>query len=444
MTRFGDGNRSAAQYGWPYIVSRLCWPSTSWRIPVTMRVMMLAQHFAPEEISGAVLATELADDLVRRGHRVTFVTPAPSYPKGEVFSGFRNGLRTTQFHSDIRVVRVWSYISPKKDFWSRIMNYGTFSAMAFLGGIGRWRPDVIFSYSPPLPLGISAWLLSLWWRVPWVLRVEDLYPDAAIAAGILKNRRAIRLLTWLESFLYRRANHISLISEGFRTNLLAKGQPPAKLSVTPVWVDPEEIRPMSKENGFRRLHGLTDKFVVLYAGNMGITASLDELIEAADLLRDYDNIVFLLVGEGVRKNSLTQEATKRGLHNMRFLDYQPRAVLPEMLAAADVGLVTLNPASSPYSLPSKTFAVMASGRPVLVVAPLGSEISGLVRVARCGTCVEPDSARDLADVILSMGTDPTTSAEMGLRGRRYLESEFSLQVCVDLLEGHLTRAAHGR
>ena len=145
------------------------------------------------------------------------------------------------------------------------------------------------SYSPPLPLGVSVWLLSRLWRVPWVLRIEDLYPDAAIAAGVLRNSIAIRFFGWLERFIYRRADRISLIAEGFRRDLLAKGVSPDKLSVTPVWADPDIVHPQLKDNPFRHEHGLDSDFVVMYAGALGHTSALEDVLDAAALLHETPN-----------------------------------------------------------------------------------------------------------------------------------------------------------
>jgi colanic acid biosynthesis glycosyl transferase WcaI len=394
----------------------------------------MAQHYAPEEVSGAVLATELAEGLLDRGHEVTFVTCAPNYPEGRVFAGYRNRLFEGEFLRGVRVVRVWSYISPRKTFWRRVLNYGTFSASAFYGGLLAGRPDLIFSYSPPLPLGIVAWVLSRLWHVPWVLRVEDLYPDAAVAAGVLRNRTAIAAFAALERFLYQRASHISLISDGFRQNLLGKAVPEAKLSVIPVWADPDALQPGPKENGFRRDHGLGGSFVLLYAGALGFTSSLEDVLQAACYLRDETDIRFVFVGEGVKKESLIQTAKEEGLDRVVFLPFQPRSIFSELMAAADVGLVTLNPASSSFSLPNKIFSIMASERPILAVVPLESETAQLVQVCDCGVCVAPGQPRMLARTILELMGNRDRLNSQGRRGRALLESQFSRQSCVDRFE----------
>jgi len=404
-----------------------------------MKILLMAQHYAPEEVSGAVLATELAEGLVARGYQVTFVTCAPSYPLGKVFSGYQNNLYAIENRNGVKVIRIWSYITASKNFWARILNYATFSIMALLGGCMAQSPDVIFSYSPPLPLGLAAWLLSRLQRVPWVLRIEDLYPDAAIATGVLRNRVAIAFFAYMEKFLYRQATHISVISDGFRRNLLAKGIPPEKISVTPVWADPDIICPLPKENDFRLKHSLLGKFVVLYAGNLGITSALEDVIAAAALLCDQQEIVFLLVGEGGKKDALIQQA--REIKQVIFLPFQPRSSVAEMLSAADISLVTLNAESSSYSLPSKVFNIMASGRPLLTVTPAGSEVAQLLELAQCGCNIPPDSPDELAEKIVELSSMPDLLIAWGENARAYLLTRFSRQVCWDLYESMLIRAA---
>jgi colanic acid biosynthesis glycosyl transferase WcaI len=420
-----------------------------------MHVILMAQHFAPEDVSGAVLATELAGDLVARGHTVTFVTCAPSYPKGQVFEGYRNRLLQIEQLDGVRVVRTWSYITLHKSFWRRMLNYSTFSAFSFFGGLVSGKPDVIFSYSPPLPLGISAWMLSLVWNVPWILRVEDIYPDAAVAAAVLRNAAAIRFFKWLERFLYRRADHISLISEGFRRNLEGKGIVGDKISVTPVWADPDTVRPMTKDNAFRKEHNLGGTFVVLYAGALGHTSALEDVLDTADLLQgaskdsaaqasDLPPVRFVIVGEGVKKEALIQAAQQRGLCTVSFLPFQPRERFSEMLAAADASLVTLNSRSATFSLPGKTFNLMASARPILAVTPSDSEIAALVMAADCGVNVPPGNPEQLAQVIRTWQRDASLPDQLGRNGRAMLESHFSRSHCVGSFARIMAQVANER
>jgi len=399
-----------------------------------VRILIMVQCYAPEEVSGAVLVTELAWDLVQRGHQVTVVTAAPNYPYGRVYRGYRNRLFSVERLNGVRVVRTWSYISPKKTFWRRIFNYGSQSATALYGGLLAGKPDVVLVFSPPLPLALTAWMLSACWRVPWVLQLEDLYPDAAIQAGMLRNRLAIKFFFALERFLYQRATRVSVITESFRKSLLEKGIGGEKMTLIPVWADPESVRPLPKENQFRKDHGLEEKFVVMYAGNHGLTSCIEDVLCAAERLKDDADVRFVFIGEGVKKASLEKASQRNGLKNVTFLPYQPRAAFAEMLAAADLGIVTLNEESSVTSLPSKTFNIMASARPILAVCPHESELAELIREAECGVSVSTQEPDHLADTIRQLKNDENRLHQMGLNGRSELENRFSRSRCVTMFE----------
>jgi colanic acid biosynthesis glycosyl transferase WcaI len=399
-----------------------------------MNILFMAQCYAPEEVSAAVLITELATDLVARGHHVEFVTGAPSYPYGRVFAGYRNRLFQQEWLDGVRVIRTWSYISPRKTIGPRLLHYGSYSTTALYGGLLAARPEIVVSYSPPLPLGLSAWLLSRRWRVPWVLQIEDLYPDAAVAAGVLHNRQVIAFFAALERSLYRRATHISVIAKTFRQRLLEKGVAAEKISLIPVWADPDAVRPLPKDNEFRRSYGLTGKFVVMYAGNFGLTSCLEEVLGAAQILADDTSIRFVLIGEGIKKPVLEELVSRQRLPNVLLLPYQPRSAFAETLAAADISLVTLNQRSALASLPSKVFNVMASARPILALAPPDSELGQLVADADCGVTVPPEKPQQLADTLLALKARPEALAQMGQKGRTQLEREYSRSRCCDMYE----------
>jgi colanic acid biosynthesis glycosyl transferase WcaI len=407
-----------------------------------MRILFLAQCYAPEEVSAAVLITELAVDLVKRGHQVTMVTGAPNYPQGRLFPGYRNSLYRVEWMEGVRVVRTWSYITASKSFWPRLLHYGTYCASALYGALFAGKADILVSYSPPLPLGLTAWLLSRLWRIPWVLQIEDLFPDAAVAAGMLHNRRVIDFFYAMERFLYRWADQISLITQCFREKLLAKGVPASKLTLIPVWADTQQVYPLEKENDFRRQHGLEGNFVVMYAGNIGLTSCLEDMIGAAQLLKDCAAVRFVLVGEGVKKAALEQQAREQGLGNMLFLPYQPRERFNEMLSAADLSLVTINPRAAETSLPSKVFNSMSSGRPILSIAPVGSDLAMLVADRACGINVSPGQPAQIAAVILQLKDKQALLDQMSQNGRQAVETTYSRQQCVDQHEELYRRVIH--
>jgi len=407
-----------------------------------LKILFLAQCYAPEEVSAAVLITELAQDLAARGHQVSVATIAPNYPYGRVYAGYRNRLYQVEMLNGVSLVRTWSYISPHKTFWRRLLLQGTYCATALYGGLLAGKPDVLVSYSPPLPLGLTAWLLSALWQVPWVLQVMDLFPEAAVAAGYLQNPSVIALFSKMATFQYRRAAHISLIAEAFRQNLLSKNVPAARISLIPVWADPEFIRPLPKDNLFRRQQGLDGKFVVLYAGTIGHTSCLEDVLDAADNLRGLPEVCFVLIGEGLKKAGLQAAARQRGLDNVRFLPFQPRETFAQVLAAADVSLVTLNASAAGSSLPSKVFNSMASARPILAVAPPESELARLVLTAGCGAVVPPDRPAEMADQVRRFQQNPQQCAEMGRRGREQLEQQYGRRGCVDRYEQMLYEQAY--
>jgi colanic acid biosynthesis glycosyl transferase WcaI len=403
-----------------------------------MKILIMAQHYAPEEVSGAVLGTELASDLVKRGHKITFVTCAPNYPMGKIFPGYKNQIYSKKTVDGVQVVRIWSYISTKT-FWRRILNYGTFSFNAFFGGLISGKHDILLSFSPPLPLGVSAWLLSRLWGIPWILNVQDIYPEIAVVTGILKNPITINILEHLENFLYQKAAHIQVLSEGFKENLLNKGVHPNNISIIPVWADPDIIHPMAKYNSFSLENGLSDKFVIMYSGNLGINTSLEDVINAAILLKDEPGICFIFVGEGVKKKDLMIQAKEKDLKNVTFLPFQPRSIFNLMLASADLSVVTLNANAYYTSSPSKTFNIMASGRPILAVTPLGSELAGMVQEFECGIVVPPGKPEQLAREILLVQKNPKSISEMGHNGRKYLEERYTRKKCVELYDQDFQR-----
>jgi colanic acid biosynthesis glycosyl transferase WcaI len=211
------------------------------------------------------------------------------------------------------------------------------------------------------------------------------------------------------------------------------------MEVIPVWADPNEVQPLPKQNVFRRKHGLDGKFVVMYAGNIGLTSCLEDVLDAAEILQRQSDIQFVIVGEGVKKEMLMAEARTRALPNMLFLPYQPREIFPEMLAAADIGLVTLNAGALLSSLPSKIFNVMASARPVLSISLPESELAHIIREAGCGINVVPEAPELLAKTIAELKDKGDKLVRMGQKGRIYMEKHFSRKHCVDMFQQMLMK-----
>ena len=390
-----------------------------------MRIGLICQYFPPEVAPIGVMVLELAQDLAKAGNEVTIFTGFPNHPLGMVFTGYhcRLGGQQERLANGVIVRRNWLYVTSSKSFLPRVLNYVSFAFSTLLSGFVN-RQDTYFIISPPLSNVFIGLVLRLCGR-RYVLNVQDIYPDAAVAAGVLRNPLLIGILKRIERFAYRMADSITVISPGFRANLVAKGVPDDKLLVIPNWINFEEIQPQPKVNSFSVRNEISDRFVVLYSGTIGLVSGAEIMTEVAGLLKEADAIVLMIVGEGVVKSHLQAEAKFRGLENIRFLPFQPREALPELLSSASVGLVTLKTGHGGNSVPSKILGYLAAARPVIASVDPESDTWAFVEAAGCGICVPPGDGTALADAILQLSRDPELSRRLGQNGRDYLERNLS-------------------
>ena len=298
------------------------------------------------------------------------------------------------------------------------------------------RPDVILTYSPPLTLGLASHWLARRWNVPFVFNVQDLFPQNAIDLGALRHPFLIAFLRRLERFLYRRAAALTLHSPGNAAWVRRCGINPAKLHVIPNWVDTERHRPEDnpESNPFRRGLGLEGRFVVLFAGVMGYAQDMETIVEAAAHLVSEPRVVFLLVGDGSERPGVQQRLNELHLTNVRLLPFVRREEYPTLVAACDVGLVTLKKTMKTPVVPSKLPTYMASARPVIASLNQESDACGIVRQADCGLLVPPGRPAEMAAAIRTLLKDPARAATLGARGRRYALEHFSRAACVDKYE----------
>jgi colanic acid biosynthesis glycosyl transferase WcaI len=284
---------------------------------------------------------------------------------------------------------------------------------------------VLLVPSPPLTNGVTGWLLSRLHGIPFIYNVQDIYPDVAVRLGVLKNPRVIRLFQRMEQFVYRKAKAISVISDSFQRNLARKGVPAEKIKVIPNFIDTDFVRPLPRCNAFSQEHGLHDRFVVLFAGNVGLSQGLESVIEAADRLKDVPDILFLIVGNGSSRAMLVERAEHLRLRNVLFLPLQPYERVPELYSAADVCLIPLRRGLTEDSVPSKLFSIMGVARPVIASVDRESDTFKVIMEAGCGLCTGPEEPRELADAVLSLYKDRRRAAEMGACGRAYVEEHYT-------------------
>jgi colanic acid biosynthesis glycosyl transferase WcaI len=369
------------------------------------RVLLLSLVFAPDGVSTSVLMTELAQELKQCGHEVTVLTTTPHYnadPEARARQPLAKRWGGLLYYSTLDGIPVYHASIPEKGsrVGARLLDYARFHLISTIAGlttVGKY--DVILAPSPPLTIGLSAWVLRLLRGTPFIYNVQEIYPDIAVSLGMLENRRVIRLLEMVERFIYQRAHIITVISERFRQQLLKKGVPEQKLQVIPNFVDTEFVRPGPRDNAFSARYGLNDNFVVLYAGNIGLTQGFETILAAARKVQHIGDIRFLIVGDGTRRSWLQAQLEHGDHSNVTLLPYQPRSTVPDIYATGDVCLVPLKRGTAQGTFPSKVYTIMAAARPVIASADADSELAYLVERADCGWITPPDDATALADAI---------------------------------------------
>lgn len=390
-----------------------------------MKIGLVCQYFPPEVAPIGTMISELAHDLVASGHEVTVFTGYPNHPKGEIFQGYRARFSSDTFINDsnVQVCRNWLFISPSKAILTRAINYISFSLSAFLACI-KSHHDVYLIVSPPLTNILIGFFLRLFGK-RYVLSIQDIYPDAAVVSGILKNRIVIRFFLFLEKLAYRFSDRVIVISNGFARNIAKKNISSNKICVIPNWIDSNEIKPGARCNTFSQEYCLTKSFTVLYSGTVGRVSGAQIMLELGSLLASDLEIVLMIVGDGVVKDYIEEQVKLKRLANIRFAPFQPRARLPDVLSSASVGLVTLLPGHGANSVPSKILGYLAAERPVIASVDPGSDTWQFVEEAKCGLCTPPGDAVALARAIILLKDNPEIANRLGENGRRYLEQNLN-------------------
>ncbi len=400
-----------------------------------MRILIYSYNYQPEPIGIAPLITELAEGLVKRGHEVRVVTGMPNYPQRRIYEGYRGKLYLTEVTNGVIVQRSYLWVRPEPNLIDRLLLEISFVLTSIVNALLGKRPDVILLTVPPLPVSIPAALLGWLHRAPVVLNVQDILPDAAVHVGLLKNPKLIRIFKALEKFAYRTATKISVIADSFVDNLRSKDVPTHKIEVIPNWVDINFIRPMSKENNeFRERNQLNGKFVVLYSGNIALTQGLTTLINAAVRLRHIPDIQIVIVGEEKALEYLQLYRDNCKANNVKLLPFEPRKKLPEMLAAADVGLVVQKGNVISFNMPSKIQVLLASGRAIVASIPAAGPAARAIQQSGGGIVIPPEEPGILAATILELYHDRDRVKLLGERSRQYATKHYSFDQALDQYE----------
>jgi len=386
------------------------------RPQVQLRVLIFTQYFTPEIGATQTRVHAFAAGLAERGHELTVVCELPNHPQGVVHPGYRGSPIRRRRLDGFEAVYVWVRARPEKTTANRLLFYVSYAAMASLVGAAMPRPDVVLASSPPLPVAVAGLLAAARFRVPWVMDVRDLWPEAAVALGELSNERALRLAERMERRLYASAAAITTVTEPFREAIATRTSDPAKVSVVPngttrLWVDGAELP------GDRDAVDLpADRFIVAFAGNVGPAQGLEAAIDAAGLLDDGYQV--LILGDGPARRKLEARAAALPPGRVVFRDQVPAPAAVLYLRACDCLLVPLAPHPSLRTfVPSKLYDFCAVGRPVVVAA--AGEPQRLAAESGAALAIPPGDPDALASALRRLRGDAELRQRLVERGREF-------------------------
>ena len=408
-----------------------------------MKLLIITNYFPPEIGAASHLFFELAESLVDVGIQVTVLTGFPRYnlkrrPPAYRHKWFMTERVPTKSNGTISVVRVGCTSIP----FSRAIPVlrgldHLWTAKVFLfRALALPRHDCTLIYSPPLTLGITARWLKLLKRTPFIVNVQDLFPQNAIDLGVLKNKILIRLFQRMERYVYRHADLITVHSDANKTHVQAllhdaTDTASAKVHTIPNWVDTNAIRPGPKRNAFTKRYNIPiKKYIVSFAGVLGYSQGTQIIVEAAQLLHNEQDIHFIIVGEGPDRPHL--EKLTANSPNVSLLPLQPQETYPQVLAASDLCLVTLKASVKTPVVPSKILSIMAAGRPIIASMPLNGDAPKLIKHAKAGVVLKPERADLLAQAILELSKNPELCKKYSTNGRAYAETYLSRESIVKM------------
>lgn len=388
-----------------------------------MNLAIVTPHFEPDSAPTGMVISRVTEELARRGHRIEVFTSLPWYRDHRVEPGYGGRLTRTEDTPWGSITRIHPFpTSDKTDIVRRAASFAAFSALAASKARSRDAAtlDVVLAVSPPLTLGLAARSIAKARGAAFVFNIQDVFPDVVIELGYLKNPVLIEAARRLERRCYETADAVTVLSEDLRANVAGKIGDASKVRVIPNFVDTDAIAPVDRENGYRRRHGLSGRTVVMYAGNIGLSQSLDLMIAAASSCVDDEDLIFVFNGAGAARAHLEQRAAD--LPNVRFVDPQPVEALSEALGAADIHVVALKRGLARSSVPSKTLSILAAGRPFVASVDPGTEIARIAEVSGAGIAIPPEDPVAFTDAIYRLRHDPERARAMGAAGRSFVES----------------------
>jgi glycosyltransferase involved in cell wall biosynthesis len=371
-----------------------------------MHVVFFNRSYWPDFGATGQLLTELTQDLARdHGCAVTVVA-----------GGGRKTFFSRETHEGVEILRAKETRLARRSFLGRFANYLSYFFSAFWASLRIGRPDVVVALTDPPIIGLVGWAAARRTGARFVFLCQDIFPEVATLLEDFQSDRINWILEKVNRFLVRRADRIIALGETMKRRLVeGKGADPEKIAVIHNWADAELLAPGPKDNPFSREHGLQDRFVALHAGNLGLSQNLDSVLDVAAALPE---VTFVFIGDGVRKKPLQDQASQRGLENVRFFPYQPRERMPETYATADVFLVSLKRGLAGYIVPSKLYGILAAGRPYVAAVDEDSEVASITRENECGMLVAPGDVGGMIHELSRLYRDRNLARRLGENARR--------------------------
>jgi glycosyltransferase involved in cell wall biosynthesis len=383
------------------------------------RVLFLNRSYWPDAEATGQLLTELCEDLSPH-FDVTVIAGQPN----DNTTGAAYRRSGTEMRQGVRIRRVRHTRFAKRFLPGRLINYLSFLLGALWAALWIKRPDIVVVETDPPLLCLIGWFLQRVRGAKLVCYLQDIHPDIGIALGRFRDRWPLRLLRRLLFHVYRGADRVIVLSRDMRDRIAQSGVDPQRIECIPNWIDTSLVHPVKQDNPFRQRNGINGQFVAMYSGNLGLCQRLEDVVAAAACLRDRGDILFLLVGGGSLKPQLESEVARLGLTNVRFLPYQPKAELAVSLSAADVHMVPLDERIASCLMPSKLYGILASGTPLVAVAPEDCELAELTLEHGVGVLAPTGQPEALAEVVEKLADQTWDLAEMGVRARRLAESQY--------------------
>jgi len=412
-----------------------------------VKVCFFNRSYWPDQAATGQLLTELAEDLVSRYGTEVTVVAGRSLNASRPESAPGLGLVSRETYQGVDIRRANGTRLPPRRFASRASNYVSYFAAATAASFGIGRQDVVVSLTDPPIVGLAALWTARRTGARFVFLCEDIFPEVASLLEDFHNGAVNGALDRINRYLLRHADGIVALGDRMRRRLVEeKGADPSRVHVIHNWADCDAIVPGPKDNPFSREHGLADRFVVMHSGNVGLSQNLDVLVEAADRLRSKERLTIVIVGDGAKRASLEAMVAARGLANVRFLPYQPKALLHNSFATADTFLVSLKAGIEGFIVPSKVYGILAAGRPYIAATDPSSEPAQIARESGCGLVAAPGDPAALAEAIATLHDDAAMTKDMGVRARlaaRQYDRPGAVQAYHDLFEriARVARAA---